>query len=226
MPPNTQEHTGTGILNETDCETADFGLSYDVKALKEVGERKWVLIWNQIYVLTVAHTLGIYGIWLIFTSACWQTTLLAFFLHILSILGTTAGSHRLWSHRAYKAHTALKVFLALCSTFAYQNSVYHWSRDHRVHHKFSETNADHVNASRGFFFSHVGWLVVKKHPDVRYRCRHVRSTGRQSSMVSAQKLPCAIDFNCYNWAFGRTSRLLERDMAQFVMYCCFVTLDS
>jgi stearoyl-CoA desaturase (delta-9 desaturase) len=38
-----------------------------------------------------------------------------------------------------------------------------------VHHKYSETTADPHNASRGFFFSHVGWLLVKKHPDVLAR---------------------------------------------------------
>ena len=35
-----------------------------------------------------------------------------------------------------------------------------------MHHKFSETDADPHNATRGFFFSHIGWLLVRKHPDV------------------------------------------------------------
>lgn len=39
-------------------------------------------------------------------------------------------------------------------------------RDHRVHHKFSDTDADPHNSQRGFFFSHMGWLMCKKHPDV------------------------------------------------------------
>lgn len=47
-----------------------------------------------------------------------------------------------------------------------QNSIYEWARDHRLHHKYSETNADPHNATRGFFFSHVGWLLCKKHPDI------------------------------------------------------------
>ena len=42
-----------------------------------------------------------------------------------------------------------------------------WCRDHRVHHKYSETDADPHNAHRGLFFSHVGWLMCKKHPDVK-----------------------------------------------------------
>lgn len=36
-----------------------------------------------------------------------------------------------------------------------------------VHHKFCDTNADPHNARRGFFFSHMGWLLCKKHPDVK-----------------------------------------------------------
>ena len=54
----------------------------------------------------------------------------------------------------------------LANSIANQGSIYHWSRDHRVHHKFSETHADPHDATRGFFFAHMGWLLIKKHPDV------------------------------------------------------------
>ena len=54
-----------------------------------------------------------------------------------------------------------------------QNDIYEWSRDHRVHHKFSETDADPHNARRGFFFAHVGWLLCKKHPQVKERGKTV-----------------------------------------------------
>ena len=63
-----------------------------------------------------------------------------------------------------------------------QNDIYEWSRDHRVHHKvfrtlwklvndliffqYTETDADPHNAKRGFFFAHMGWLMVRKHPEV------------------------------------------------------------
>lgn len=49
----------------------------------------------------------------------------------------------------------------------------HWSTNYqlvfffRVHHKFTDTDADPHNSQRGFFFSHIGWLMVKKHPDVK-----------------------------------------------------------
>lgn len=41
-----------------------------------------------------------------------------------------------------------------------------WVRDHRLHHKYSDTDADPHNARRGFFFSHMGWLMVRPHPAV------------------------------------------------------------
>lgn len=50
--------------------------------------------------------------------------------------------------------------------FVSQNHIYEWVRDHRVHHKFTDTDADPHNAKRGFFFSHMGWLLIRKHPDV------------------------------------------------------------
>lgn len=46
-------------------------------------------------------------------------------------------------------------------------------RDHRVHHKYSDTNADPHNRSRGFLFSHIGWLFVKKHPEVVEKGREI-----------------------------------------------------
>lgn len=54
----------------------------------------------------------------------------------------------------------------LANSIANQGSIFHWARDHRVHHKHSETDADPHNATRGFFYAHVGWLLVKKHKDV------------------------------------------------------------
>jgi stearoyl-CoA desaturase (delta-9 desaturase) len=115
--------------------------------------------------LALAHVAALVGCTLVPESK-WQTNAFALALWPLSGLGITAGAHRLWSHRSYKAGNVLKGCLMLLNSIANQGSIYHWSRDHRVHHKHSDTHADPHNASRGFFFSHVGWLLTKKHPDV------------------------------------------------------------
>ncbi|KAE8741283.1 hypothetical protein FOCC_FOCC013205 [Frankliniella occidentalis] len=80
--------------------------------------------------------------------------------------GILAGAHRYYAHRSYKANLPLRMLIVLFHTVATQNCMWVWVRDHRQHHKFSDTDADPHNASRGFFFSHVGWLMMKKHPDV------------------------------------------------------------
>lgn len=81
-------------------------------------------------------------------------------------LGITAGAHRLWSHRSYKARLPLRIFLMLCNCVAGQNDLIEWCRDHRLHHKTSETDADPHNSNRGWFFAHIGWLLQRKHPKV------------------------------------------------------------
>lgn len=43
----------------------------------------------------------------------------------------TAGSHRLFAHKAYKANKAMKIMLLYFQTIAFQNSVFEWARDHR-----------------------------------------------------------------------------------------------
>lgn len=167
MPPNSAKSVGfTGVLYEDDVETTDGGIDVNVKTMQEFGSEKQQFIWRNMVVFAVAHVIAVYGLWQIFVSAKILTAVFAFVLHSLAIIGISAGVHRLWSHRAYKAAFPLRLFLVICSTIGHQNSAIHWAREHRVHHKFSETNADPVNAARGFFFSHVGWLLIKKHPDV------------------------------------------------------------
>lgn len=85
---------------------------------------------------------------------------------VLGGLGITAGAHRLWSHKSYKARLPLRIFLMLCNCIAGQNNLIEWCRDHRLHHKSSETDADPHNSNRGWFFAHMGWLLQRKHPKV------------------------------------------------------------
>uniref|UniRef100_A0A182K1K4 Fatty acid desaturase domain-containing protein n=1 Tax=Anopheles christyi TaxID=43041 RepID=A0A182K1K4_9DIPT len=147
-----------------------------------------VYVWRNIIAFIYLHLGFLYGSYLLVTSAKWSTFFFALALGSCGALGITAGAHRLWSHRAYKAKWPLRLFLMLAQTLAFQNSVYEWVRDHRVHHKFTDTDADPHNATRGFFFSHIGWLMVKKHPDVKARGRAVdMSDLEQDAIVMFQK---------------------------------------
>ncbi|CAG2173776.1 unnamed protein product, partial [Oppiella nova] len=100
------------------------------------------------------------------SSAKMSTLIFNWLLSVLSYFSIDCGAHRLWSHRSYKAKWQLRVLLAVFQTLTFQMDIYHWARDHRVHHVYSETDGDPHNAKRGFFFAHVGWLLCHRHPDV------------------------------------------------------------
>lgn len=81
-------------------------------------------------------------------------------LAFASGLSITAGYHRLWSHKAYKAHPAIRFLYALGGALALQNSALHWVSDHRMHHKHVDDNdRDPYSARMGFWYSHIGWML-------------------------------------------------------------------
>jgi stearoyl-CoA desaturase (delta-9 desaturase) len=145
-------------------------------------EYKKEFVWRNILLFIYLHLSSLYGVYLLFTQAMPLTIIATVLLYIMGGLGITAGAHRLWAHRSYKAKLPLKLILVVFNTLAFQNHVIEWSRDHRVHHKHSETDADPHNATRGFFFAHMGWLLVRKHKDVKEK-------GKQISVEDLEKDP-------------------------------------
>ena len=99
----------------------------------------------------------LYG-WLVgFNTAAWVAFSV---LWILSGLSITAGYHRLWSHRTYKASRPLQLLLALFGTFSLQNSILVWAARHRIHHRHvDEVDQDPHSIKSGFWHAHMGWMV-------------------------------------------------------------------
>jgi len=57
----------------------------------------------------------------------------------------------------------------LGGTAALEGSVKWWCGGHRVHHRYTDTPKDPYNATHGFWWAHVGWMIVK--PDERFQVR-------------------------------------------------------
>ncbi|GAA5888456.1 hypothetical protein JCM16303_002773 [Sporobolomyces ruberrimus] len=109
--------------------------------------------------LTVVPILSIYGA--LTTEVKWQTALWAVVYYFYTGLGITAGYHRLFAHRSYSASLPLQYFLALGGSGAVEGSIKWWSRGHRAHHRYTDTDLDPYSAHKGFWWSHVGWMLVK-----------------------------------------------------------------
>ena len=127
---------------------------------------KQEIVWTNVALMLALHAAAVYGVYLL-PQIKFLTWLWMVHLYLVGGFGVTGGAHRLWAHRSYKATAPMRFLLMIWNCVAGQNHIFEWVRDHRVHHKHSETNADPHNAKRGFFFSHVGWLLMRKHPDVR-----------------------------------------------------------
>lgn len=161
MPPHS-EAKSLGILKE-------YGVEYNKMETKipTAKRPKFSIVWRNVIIFAHLHLAAIYGLYLFLFKSLWLTDLFACSLIFFSGLGITAGAHRLWAHKSYKARLPLQILLVFFNTIALQDSIIHWVRDHRIHHKYSETDADPYNSRRGFFFSHIGWLLIRKHPDIK-----------------------------------------------------------
>ncbi|XP_052742517.1 acyl-CoA Delta-9 desaturase-like [Bicyclus anynana] len=122
--------------------------------------------WSTSTVIILYHVIGVYWCYYYTLPVKVSTVIFAAITFLFTGLGLTGGAHRLWTHKAYKAKLPMKLFLLMGFATSGQNSLYQWVRDHRVHHKFSDTEADPHNANRGLFFSHIGWLMLKKNDQV------------------------------------------------------------
>ncbi|XP_076251322.1 acyl-CoA Delta-9 desaturase-like isoform X2 [Rhynchophorus ferrugineus] len=172
--------TGISDLNSKNSraskteDASSYATSTQNNKQQQNNEYKLQIVWRNVLIFVLLHAICVYGFALVFTGFYnWKTLLFTYIYTVFGGFGITAGAHRLWAHRTYKANLPLRIFLMFAQCAALQNDIHEWVRDHRVHHKFTDTNADPHNASRGFFFSHVGWLLCKKHKDVMVKGKTV-----------------------------------------------------
>jgi stearoyl-CoA desaturase (delta-9 desaturase) len=108
---------------------------------------------------TAVAVIGVpwYGLAHGYQTAAWVWFAVFLFVNGFAI---TCGYHRLFAHATYEAHPALKLAYVLFGAMALQNSVLKWSADHRVHHRYiDDPERDPYCARRGFWFSHIGWML-------------------------------------------------------------------
>jgi len=126
--------------------------------IKEHPPINWAV--TLVFSLTFFVSLTIvpwYGI--VHGYSVWAWIFFGIFL-ILNGVGIGSGYHRLWSHRTYEAHPALKWFLAIFGGMSLQNSIIVWCARHRVHHRDVDNNdKDPYSIGRGFWFAHIGWML-------------------------------------------------------------------
>jgi len=116
--------------------------------------------WIHTFLLTFTPAIGICGLFL--SSLTLKTFIFSVILYFWTGLGITCGYHRLWSHRAFTAHWIVRLALCLGGAAAFQGSAKWWCRNHRAHHRYTDTDKDPYNARKGFWYAHMGWMLQKQ----------------------------------------------------------------
>ncbi|KZW00434.1 hypothetical protein EXIGLDRAFT_604374 [Exidia glandulosa HHB12029] len=117
---------------------------------------------NAIFFIAM-HIIGLAAFWIKPPSTLPRATLLMLpLLWQAAVFGITVGYHRLWSHRAFRAGTPVRVALAFCGAMGFQGSIKVRCLRHRLHHRFTDDPVhDPYAVTRGMFFAHMGWIFWK-----------------------------------------------------------------
>ena len=125
-------------------------------------EARAPLIWTNILLFSLTFLAAVvavpwYGLRHGYSAGAWVLFGIFWVANELSI---TAGYHRLWAHRTYEAHWSLRLIFMVFGSMALQNTAWAWCSGHRRHHLYvDDVDRDPYAAPRGFWFSHIGWMV-------------------------------------------------------------------
>jgi stearoyl-CoA desaturase (delta-9 desaturase) len=97
------------------------------------------------------------------TGVTWRAVWLALALYFIRMVAITGGYHRYFSHRSYRLRRVPQFVLAFVGTTAAQKGPLWWAAHHRAHHKYADTERDIHSPIRGFWWSHVGWILCDKY---------------------------------------------------------------
>lgn len=98
-----------------------------------------------------------------FVPFSWDAVAICVGMYYLRMFGITAGFHRYFSHRGFKTGRVFQFVLAFLGAMSSQKGVLWWSGHHRNHHRYSDTELDIHSPKRGFIWSHMLWILVKRY---------------------------------------------------------------
>jgi stearoyl-CoA desaturase (delta-9 desaturase) len=84
----------------------------------------------------------------------------AIFVFVIAMV-VSGGYHRYFAHKTFQCHPILKIFYLIIGAAAFQQSALVWATDHRMHHRYVDTDKDPYNIKKGFWWAHAGWLFAK-----------------------------------------------------------------
>jgi fatty-acid desaturase len=101
------------------------------------------VLWHAVIWIIAVHLLGALGIWYLWAHFLAATVVLALGMFVLVHLSISAGLHRLYSHKAYRATKPLEIFLVGLTEGAGARD----GEDHRDEAKSGKARANRAEAA-------------------------------------------------------------------------------
>lgn len=105
---------------------------------------------------------------IIWTGISWFAVGLFAASYAVRMFFVTAGYHRYFAHRTYEMSRIPQFLMALGGTIGVQKGPLWWAAHHRHHHQYSDELEDVHSPIKGFFWSHVGWIVCDKYNPTKF----------------------------------------------------------
>jgi stearoyl-CoA desaturase (Delta-9 desaturase) len=123
----------------------------------------------------------------IFAGVSVTAVALAVLMYFARMFAVAGGYHRLFSHRSYQTSRPFAFLLGAFGCTALQKGPLWWSSVHRLHHAASDTPADaHSPIQRGFWYSHIGWILSESHTETD--AKRVRDWSKFPEIVWLDRL--------------------------------------
>lgn len=124
----------------------------------------------------------------IFTGVTSKTIVLGVVLIFARMFFMTAIYHRYFSHKSFRLNRFWQFIFAFGGTTAAQKGPLWWAALHRDHHRYSDTDRDVHSPRKGFWWSHVGWILSNKYKSTKFE-----------NLPEFAKYPELRWVNKYNW---------------------------
>src|SRR6476660_391799 len=104
----------------------------------------------------------------IFTGFTMTAVVLFVVMYFGRAFFVTAAYHRYFSHKAYRLNRFWQFVFAFQAEATAQKGVLWWAANHRHHHRNSDQESDLHSPRKGFWWSHVGWILSDKYKDTDF----------------------------------------------------------
>jgi stearoyl-CoA desaturase (delta-9 desaturase) len=105
---------------------------------------------------------------LVFTGITSTALIIFFVTYFGRMFFLTATYHRYLAHRSFRLNRFWQFVFSFAAASSAQKGPLWWAAHHRNHHKFSDTDRDIHSPRRGFWWSHLGWILCDKYGATEY----------------------------------------------------------